>query len=401
MEETKWRGFDPWIGKIPWRKAWQPTPVFLPGESHGPMSLVGYKGAKNWPCLMQLSTHVCRNCSYYEDILSMTWVYLCLQFHLFILCIFRIYARRKFRMFTSTKFPAYSWANSGLCPLELPHGDLPRPSLGLRVPLPSLLPFCSFSVYRSGHPTRVVSGLETHSLHSSLLKPSRKWKKNTLAKPPCSTSCHKPALAPAALRMQLMSLPSPPAKPTKAPLMPPNKAQYTFPLPPCPQEHCDLTQLLSLCLGCSARTTHASGSLVNPTWPRVSVYQSHFLQETLPDLVSLLEAWHRGPLKPWLDTNLFSSSLLAPPGRDETGSVLYPAVWPQCPVHRKCPGSVCGWLNWSQQNMYQSQFCATACDGITEMKVKCWLLSRVWLFGTVAHQAPLSMEFSRQEYWSG
>ena len=29
-----WRpGFDPWVGKIPWRRAWQPTPVFLPGES--------------------------------------------------------------------------------------------------------------------------------------------------------------------------------------------------------------------------------------------------------------------------------------------------------------------------------------------------------------------------------
>ena len=30
----RWRpGFDPWLGKIPWRKAWQTTPVFLPGES--------------------------------------------------------------------------------------------------------------------------------------------------------------------------------------------------------------------------------------------------------------------------------------------------------------------------------------------------------------------------------
>ena len=27
--------FDPWVGKIPWRKAWQSIPVFLPGESHG------------------------------------------------------------------------------------------------------------------------------------------------------------------------------------------------------------------------------------------------------------------------------------------------------------------------------------------------------------------------------
>ena len=34
-------GFDPWIGKISWRRAWQPTPVFLPGESHAQRSLVG------------------------------------------------------------------------------------------------------------------------------------------------------------------------------------------------------------------------------------------------------------------------------------------------------------------------------------------------------------------------
>ena len=35
-------GFDPWVGKIPWRRKWKPTPVFLPGESHGQRSLVGY-----------------------------------------------------------------------------------------------------------------------------------------------------------------------------------------------------------------------------------------------------------------------------------------------------------------------------------------------------------------------
>ena len=34
--------FDPWVGKIPWRRAWQPTPVFLPRESHEQRSLVGY-----------------------------------------------------------------------------------------------------------------------------------------------------------------------------------------------------------------------------------------------------------------------------------------------------------------------------------------------------------------------
>ena len=31
--------FDPWVEKIPWRRTWQPTPVFLPGESHGQRSL--------------------------------------------------------------------------------------------------------------------------------------------------------------------------------------------------------------------------------------------------------------------------------------------------------------------------------------------------------------------------
>ena len=35
-------GFDPWIVKIPRRRKWQPTPVYLPGESHGWRSLAGY-----------------------------------------------------------------------------------------------------------------------------------------------------------------------------------------------------------------------------------------------------------------------------------------------------------------------------------------------------------------------
>ena len=39
---SKRHGFDPWVRKILWRSAWQPTPVFLPGESHGQRSLVSY-----------------------------------------------------------------------------------------------------------------------------------------------------------------------------------------------------------------------------------------------------------------------------------------------------------------------------------------------------------------------
>ena len=34
--------FNPWVGKMPWRRKWQPTPVFLPGKSHGQRSLAGY-----------------------------------------------------------------------------------------------------------------------------------------------------------------------------------------------------------------------------------------------------------------------------------------------------------------------------------------------------------------------
>ena len=36
------RGFDPWVRKVPWRRKWQPIPVFLPGECLGRRSLAGY-----------------------------------------------------------------------------------------------------------------------------------------------------------------------------------------------------------------------------------------------------------------------------------------------------------------------------------------------------------------------
>ena len=47
--------FDPWVGKIPWRRKWQPTPVFLPGESHGQRSLAGYSP---WGCKESDTTEV-------------------------------------------------------------------------------------------------------------------------------------------------------------------------------------------------------------------------------------------------------------------------------------------------------------------------------------------------------
>ena len=47
-------GFDPWARKILWRRAWQPTPVFLPGESHGQRSP---QVTKSQTGLKQLSTY--------------------------------------------------------------------------------------------------------------------------------------------------------------------------------------------------------------------------------------------------------------------------------------------------------------------------------------------------------
>ena len=40
-------GFDPCVRKIPWRRKWQPAPIFLPEESYGQRSLVGYSP---WDC---------------------------------------------------------------------------------------------------------------------------------------------------------------------------------------------------------------------------------------------------------------------------------------------------------------------------------------------------------------
>ena len=40
-------GIDPWAGKMPWKRAWQPTAVFLPEEFHGQRSLAGYSP---WGC---------------------------------------------------------------------------------------------------------------------------------------------------------------------------------------------------------------------------------------------------------------------------------------------------------------------------------------------------------------
>ena len=54
---SKRRGFNPWVGKIPWRRKWQPTPAFLPGESRGQRNLAAtvHGVTKGWK---RLSIHL-------------------------------------------------------------------------------------------------------------------------------------------------------------------------------------------------------------------------------------------------------------------------------------------------------------------------------------------------------
>ena len=55
-------GFDPWVRKIPWQRAWQLTHVFLPGEFHGQRILMGYspqqKAGHDWSNLTGTQTYL-------------------------------------------------------------------------------------------------------------------------------------------------------------------------------------------------------------------------------------------------------------------------------------------------------------------------------------------------------
>ena len=71
-------GFNTWVGNIPWRRTWKPTPVFLPGEFHEQRSLgAGYSRGvtKNQTQLKQLSMHtqMLRGLGRFSDLLHVAW----------------------------------------------------------------------------------------------------------------------------------------------------------------------------------------------------------------------------------------------------------------------------------------------------------------------------------------
>ena len=85
-------GFDPWVGKIPWRRNWQPTLVFFPGKSHGQKSPVGYSP---WGCKgfgQDLSTKQQQQTSFKRNTQHAFWnsleLYFLFQIHFPLLSIF-------------------------------------------------------------------------------------------------------------------------------------------------------------------------------------------------------------------------------------------------------------------------------------------------------------------------
>ena len=80
-------GFDPWVRKIPWRRKWQSTPIFLPGKFHGQRSLVGYRLWGHERVGHDLATKQQNEnmkmiyCNFKREIERMTMLVTCLKLH--------------------------------------------------------------------------------------------------------------------------------------------------------------------------------------------------------------------------------------------------------------------------------------------------------------------------------
>ena len=71
-------GFGPWVGKIPWRRAWQPPPVFLPGETpwtRGAYWAMVHRFAKSWTQLKQLRACVLNIHLWYDPAILLLGIY--------------------------------------------------------------------------------------------------------------------------------------------------------------------------------------------------------------------------------------------------------------------------------------------------------------------------------------
>ena len=130
-QETR---FQPWVGKTPWRRKWQPTPVFLPGKSHGQRSLVGYSvwGRKEsdtnehaWMQIMGLWEVF--SLFFFSQHLLLTF----LMSHDSVVALFQ--TQSSFTSYMSRgavrKGPRlHAWSDLGRCFNDLPKHTIPKPS---------------------------------------------------------------------------------------------------------------------------------------------------------------------------------------------------------------------------------------------------------------------------------
>ena len=72
----KRHGFNPWIGKIPWRRKWQPAPVFLPGKSQGQGSLVSFSPWGHKESDITECAHTIVLCIFVNEHVNMLYIYL-------------------------------------------------------------------------------------------------------------------------------------------------------------------------------------------------------------------------------------------------------------------------------------------------------------------------------------
>ena len=88
-------GFNPWVGKLLWRRKWQLTPVFLPGESHRQRSLVGYSAwgcrvGHDWSDLACTYTCIRHQTTYIISICSFIPLWFSMLLSVFIVCKFSL-----------------------------------------------------------------------------------------------------------------------------------------------------------------------------------------------------------------------------------------------------------------------------------------------------------------------
>ena len=73
--------FNPWVRGIPWKRKWQPTPVFLPRKSHGLRSLVGYSP---WDCKESDTTEATEHACTHTHTHTHTHTLLCVHIKIYI-----------------------------------------------------------------------------------------------------------------------------------------------------------------------------------------------------------------------------------------------------------------------------------------------------------------------------